>query len=227
MQALQTENFFFQIVIIVQNGKSFAYCTNEVVVDNGSYFVTKGGSGNGTFEVANLCSSGRFLYSALVHGCKGICKLLIGLIYAIECSLAHSAILAHQIHYVVGIGDFNLFAFRVADLAKAKVRVGKNAANTGVGTESILHARHQHFALVGKSVLFFEHDLVDHTAEGLKLGAFRKPSFHNLAVELENVRSNKPGCLSCRNGKASCSCAQRLRVIIGSIYRKAQGCILP
>ena len=227
VQALQTENLFFEIVIIVQNRETFTHCADEVVVDNGSYFITKGGSGNGAFKIANFCSGGCFLYSALVHSCKGVCKLLVGLIYAIECSLAHSAILTHQVHNVVTIGDFNLFALRVADLAKTKVRVCKDAANAGVRTERVLHARHQHLTLVRKSVLLFEHDLIDHTAESLKLGTLNKPSVNNLSVELENIRGDKPSCLSCRNGKASCSCAQRLRVVIGSIYRKAQGCILP
>ena len=222
----KTENLFFEIVVIIQNRQACIYGIDKVVVNNGGDLIVEGGGGDGIGKVADLGARGGFLYSCLVKVCKGVCKLLVGLIGAIKCRLAHTAVLAHQVCYVVGIGDLYLFAILTANFAKAQVGVGKDAANARVRAKCILHTGHQNFALVGKGVLLFEHDLIDHTAEGLKLGALLKPFVDHLAVKLENVGRNEPRCFACGDGKHSCPCAECLRVVIGGVNRKAQGCIL-
>ena len=118
MKLLYAEKLALEIILFVEGGERVIYCLNEAVIDNGSNLILKRRCGDRVFKGAGCGVSTLFLNVGVIHRRKGVTKLLVGLIEALEHSAADTSVFATKKRYISGVCNLYKLAVITANLAK-------------------------------------------------------------------------------------------------------------
>ena len=227
VELVKAEDLALKLVVIVKGLEAALNGLYKVVVYLGGNLILVGGCGERVLVMASLCK-GRFLSDAAVkQGRKGVGELTVGAVHLLECAHTDTAVGGADVDTVACIGKLNALAVLGLDLAELHIRVCKDASDIFVRVKAVAKRGPKLFTLVRECVLLLAHDLLNHTAEGFKLGELGKPLFNRLVIESEDIGVYEPAGAVCAYCQASYSTRESLEGVVGGVGRKVEVCVAP